>query len=162
MWSAGDGKSLCRRAGLCDRQCGEHARGVASRLRWGDRCCARRNPPESRSFLQQCSLCVEVGLWSARPAEAVSCRTEAVFGGYQPSAFSVRIPGKGFGIRADPQRLVFRFLDKWSDPRNWQNEELPREGDTAWIPDGQAILVDVSPPRLELTDVGGDVGGTEL
>jgi len=99
--------------------------------------------------------CTEVGSWANRSHSEIQCRTAPRSDGIKPSSFSVRIPGKGFAFRSDRLRIFYRYLDKWSDPANWLNEELPRRGDSAWVPEGQAILVDQSVPQLGLTYVAG-------
>jgi hypothetical protein len=48
-----------------------------------------------------------------------------------------------------------RYLDKWSDPRTWVNEEMPVADGSVFVPDGQALLVDFSPPPLKLVVVDG-------
>ena len=91
--------------------------------------------------------CLEQGSPSNRSNHTIQCLTSPRSAGIKPSSFSVRIPGKGFAFRMDRLRVFYRYLDKWSDPRNWLNEERPVEGDSAWVPDGQAIMVDVNVPR---------------
>ena len=55
----------------------------------------------------------------------------------------------------DRLRTFYRYLDRWSDPRTWLNEEVPGDGDSVYVPDGQAILVDESSPMLKLVVVDG-------
>ncbi|MFC4455570.1 G8 domain-containing protein [Deinococcus sonorensis] len=37
---------------------------------------------------------------------------------------------------------------RWSDPASWPNRHVPLEGDSVTVPEGQAMLLDVSPPAL--------------
>lgn len=57
----------------------------------------------------------------------------------------------------DPSMVYFRYLDRWSALTTWKYQEPPVDGDTVLVPEGQAILVDVSPPRLFLVLVEGDM-----
>ena len=41
-----------------------------------------------------------------------------------------------------------RYLDRWSDLRTWLYQEPPVEEDFVVVPDGQTVLLDVSPPKL--------------
>ena len=72
----------------------------------------------------------------------VLCRTAPRTQGIKPPSLSLRFPDRGFALRNATTR--FRYLDKWSDPRTWRDEERPRAGDSVIIPDGQAIMLDVS------------------
>ena len=118
-----------------------------------DRC--PQDPNYAAEVLFNGYNCNEVGHWASRENHRVFCRTSPRSDGIKPTSFSVRIPGKGFAYRTDRLRIFYRYLDKWSDPANWLNEEKPRKGDSAWVPDGQAIMVDESVPELGLTYVAG-------
>jgi hypothetical protein len=66
----------------------------------------------------------------------------------------VRSAGQGMALRTSPG-LLFRYLDKWSWRSTWGGTDPPVEGDTVVIPEGQRVLLDVSPPRLFLMLVQG-------
>ena len=55
----------------------------------------------------------------------------------------------------NPVLPLFRYLDRWSQVNTWQYDEPPLEGDTVVIPQGQTILMDVSPPTLLVLLVQG-------
>ena len=48
--------------------------------------------------------------------------------------------------------VQFRYLDRWSDLSTWfaSQYEPPVEGDSVVVPENQAVLLDVTPPRLFL------------
>ena len=49
----------------------------------------------------------------------------------------------------------YRYIDKWSALSTWLNNEPPIDGDFVVVPDGQAVLMDVSPPALSVLLVQG-------
>lgn len=57
----------------------------------------------------------------------------------------------------DASSVYFRYLDRWSAQTTWQYGELPAEGDTVWVPVGQSILVDITPPPLNIVLVEGEM-----
>ncbi|KAA0165290.1 hypothetical protein FNF31_01943 [Cafeteria roenbergensis] len=64
----------------------------------------------------------------------------------------------GVGRAAVNTSLVyFRYLDRWSELTTWLNQQPPVDGDTVIVPYGQAVLMDVSPPRLFLVLVEGEM-----
>lgn len=70
-------------------------------------------------------------------------------------ALSVSVTVPDSGLALVPSTVSFRYLDRWSSLTTWSGNEPPVSGDTVIVPDGQAILVDVSPPRLFLVYVAG-------
>ncbi|MBY0456011.1 MAG: G8 domain-containing protein, partial [Gemmataceae bacterium] len=46
---------------------------------------------------------------------------------------------------------------RWSDPATWTGGKPPRAGDTVVIPDGRAVVLDVSPPQLKGVLVKGQL-----
>lgn len=50
---------------------------------------------------------------------------------------------------------VQRYLDRWSHLTSWLRDEPPLDGDSVIIPPDQAILMDMSPPRLFLLLIQG-------
>lgn len=69
-----------------------------------------------------------------------------------PISVNVTIGGvNGTGTAlVDTDVVYFRYLDRWSALTTWKWQEPPMEGDSVYIPPGQSILVDMSPPRLFL------------
>ena len=67
-----------------------------------------------------------------------------------PPSVQVLVQGVGLALVNDTSSTYFSYLDRWSDLTTWLNNEPPGVGDTVIVPQGQAILVDVSPPRLKL------------
>ena len=51
----------------------------------------------------------------------------------------------------------FTYIDRWSPETTWGGLGLPDEGDSVVIPKGQTVLLDVSPPRLVLLVVEGEL-----
>ena len=76
-----------------------------------------------------------------------------------PISVAVNVGGAAGGGLAlyDAATVFFRYLDRWSAPTTWQYQEPPLAGDTVWVPAGQSILVDVSPPVLNLVLVEGEL-----
>jgi hypothetical protein len=88
-------------------------------------------------------------------ATAVTCRT-----GVRPSVMPMSIDMQVAGVGAalyNASTTYFRYLDRWSAPTTWKYNEPPLEGDTVIVPIGQTVLVDVSPPRLFLVLVSGEL-----
>jgi len=77
----------------------------------------------------------------------------ATRGAINPLTTLVHVDGLGYALLNDSVR--FRYLDRWSEVNTWFNLEPPLEGDTVWIPRGQTVLLDKSPPRLFLMVVQG-------
>jgi hypothetical protein len=61
----------------------------------------------------------------------------------------------GGGYAVQNETVAFRYLDRWSQRNTWLNDEPPIEGDSVIVPEGQAILMDVSPPQLFLVQIFG-------
>lgn len=47
------------------------------------------------------------------------------------------------------------FVDRWSENATWGNDFLPTEGESIFVPKGQTLLVDISPPIMKLVLVEG-------
>ena len=67
-----------------------------------------------------------------------------------PPSVEVLVQGVGLALVNDTTSTYFSYLDRWSELTTWLNNEPPGDGDTVIVPRGQAILVDMSPPRLKL------------
>lgn len=52
---------------------------------------------------------------------------------------------------------MFRFADRWSARTTWGGGDPPVSGDSVVIPENETVLLDVSPPRLELLVVMGEL-----
>lgn len=55
------------------------------------------------------------------------------------------------------QGNTFMYIEKWSESATWGGESPPREGDSVFIPKGQNVLLDVSPPRLYALMIEGQL-----
>lgn len=86
---------------------------------------------------------------------SVQCVTGKRTAFYAPS-IKLMITGRGRAL-VNQTVAAFRYLDRWSVRSTWMNDEPPSDGDTVLVPMGQAILVDVSPPRLNLVLVQGEM-----
>jgi hypothetical protein len=97
---------------------------------------------------------VPCAVQSARFSE-VTCitgkRTEIV-----PLSLNLNVRGVGTAMY-DASRTFFRYLDKWSALTTWKYNVMPFAGDTVYVPEGQSILVDISPPELFLVLVEGEL-----
>lgn len=76
-----------------------------------------------------------------------------------PVSVIVTVGGPSGGGTAlyDASKVYFRYIDRWSAPTTWQYGEIPLDGDTVWVPAGQSVLVDVTPPPLNLVLVEGEM-----
>jgi len=63
----------------------------------------------------------------------------------------------GTGLSGSARRNVFRFADRWSARTTWGGMNPPVSGDSVVIPANETVLLDVSPPRLELLVVMGEL-----
>ena len=68
----------------------------------------------------------------------------------------VQLASRGRAVY-DATRTYFRYLDRWSALTTWKYNEPPVAGDMVVVPDGQAVLLDVSPPRLGFLLVQGEL-----
>jgi hypothetical protein len=75
----------------------------------------------------------------------------------EPPSVGVQVGGMGLALVNDTSTCYFSYLDRWSQLTTWYNNEPPGEGDTVVVPKGQSILVDVSPPRLFLVLIQGEM-----
>eukprot|EP00931_Biecheleriopsis_adriatica_P101149 TRINITY_DN76357_c0_g1_i1.p1 TRINITY_DN76357_c0_g1~~TRINITY_DN76357_c0_g1_i1.p1 ORF type:complete len:5100 (-),score=780.62 TRINITY_DN76357_c0_g1_i1:121-13482(-) len=83
----------------------------------------------------------------------VTCMTGPRDSGIHPPSFEVMVEGVGLAIVHPDVR--YRYLDRWSDERTWANREPPVDGDLVVIPDGQAVLLDMDTPLLDVLIVEG-------
>ena len=51
--------------------------------------------------------------------------------------------------------MTYLYIDRWSAITTWGGEAPPTEGESAVIPAGQNVLLDVSPPPLVLIIIEG-------
>lgn len=75
--------------------------------------------------------------------------------GIEPSSLVVVLPGAGAAVSNSTVR--FRYIDRWSQLTSWYNFQPPMDGDSVLIPRGQSILMDISPPKLFLLQVSGEL-----
>eukprot|EP00007_Cunea_sp_BSH-02190019_P009900 CAMPEP_0174228976 /NCGR_PEP_ID=MMETSP0417-20130205/58_1 /TAXON_ID=242541 /ORGANISM="Mayorella sp, Strain BSH-02190019" /LENGTH=3668 /DNA_ID=CAMNT_0015306471 /DNA_START=321 /DNA_END=11327 /DNA_ORIENTATION=- len=52
---------------------------------------------------------------------------------------------------------LFLYVDRWSEAATWVSGRLPVAGDSVLVPAGQHILLDVSPPPLQLVVIEGSL-----
>lgn len=93
---------------------------------------------------------------SVANATETSCITiERSKGIFAPST-SVWFAGRGNAIIAGNSEVtVFRYIDKWSNVYSWLDSEPPVDGDSVFVPEGQAIQLDQDSPKLFLVLVSG-------
>mmetsp|Transcript_2079 Transcript_2079/g.4170 ORF Transcript_2079/g.4170 Transcript_2079/m.4170 type:complete len:162 (+) Transcript_2079:1264-1749(+) len=75
---------------------------------------------------------------------------------------STYVNGSNIKIRSDKgytamNAVKFDYIDRWSDKNTWGGLEPPIEGESVNITPGLKILLDVSPPRLYLLIVEGEL-----
>lgn len=67
--------------------------------------------------------------------------------------------GKGWAavsnITLNQSTPTYQYIDLWSRNSTWGNAAPPGAGDSVLIPAGQTVLLDVSPPLLELLIIEG-------
>eukprot|EP00976_Prorocentrum_cordatum_P098231 1191315-Prorocentrum_minimum.AAC.1 len=66
---------------------------------------------------------------------------------FVPPSVAVTIAGAGM---AASMGKSFLYTDRWSAPSTWGGNPPPREGESVVIPFGQHILLDTSPPKLQV------------
>lgn len=86
---------------------------------------------------------------------SITCITSPRTSIMEPSV-EVVIQNKGLALY-NISTTYYRYLDRWSALTTWADQEPPIEGDTVWVPIGQSILVDISPPQLFLVLVQGEM-----
>ena len=86
-------------------------------------------------------------------ASAIVCTAGRRDAHVAPSTISVVFPSLGAAVIAP--NATFTYVDRWSSLDTWGGAAPPAEGDSVVIPPGQNILLDVSPPRLNLILVLG-------
>lgn len=86
---------------------------------------------------------------------AITCTTRRREEHLAAPVVTVEVDGHGPALVA--ATATFTYMDKWSELSTWfaSDFEPPVEGDTVVIPEHQAVLLDVSPPRLFLLLVQG-------
>jgi hypothetical protein len=73
-------------------------------------------------------------------------------------AVSLVVAGLGAATvasNASTASTTFEYINLWSSPQTWSGSQLPSEGDTIFIPAGQTVVMDVSPPRLYFLVIQG-------
>ncbi|EDQ93048.1 uncharacterized protein MONBRDRAFT_22411 [Monosiga brevicollis MX1] len=73
------------------------------------------------------------------------------------TALSVEVEVDDGSIAVNQPTARFRYMDRWSQVNTWVNDEPPIEGDTVVIPADQVVLMDVTPPKLFLLLVQGQL-----
>lgn len=51
----------------------------------------------------------------------------------------------------------FIYIERWSESATWGGENPPGLGDSVFIPKGQNVLLDVSPPKLKAIMIEGQL-----
>jgi hypothetical protein len=74
-----------------------------------------------------------------------------------PFSVEVIVRGIGAAVVRNPQLTYFSYLDRWSSLTTWANLEAPVDGDSVIVPKGQAILVDMNTPKLNLVVIHGEM-----
>eukprot|EP00929_Paragymnodinium_shiwhaense_P097871 TRINITY_DN5945_c0_g1_i2.p1 TRINITY_DN5945_c0_g1~~TRINITY_DN5945_c0_g1_i2.p1 ORF type:complete len:5466 (+),score=1278.01 TRINITY_DN5945_c0_g1_i2:78-16475(+) len=83
----------------------------------------------------------------------ITCVTAARDQGIKAPSTVVEIAGIGEALVRPG--VNYRYLDRWSDPRTWKDNEMPLEGDLVVVPAGQAIMLDMNTPKLHTILVMG-------
>ena len=70
----------------------------------------------------------------------------------------VFIRDRGFALPSTPDtKIQYQYIDRWSSQYTWGGEELPKEGDSVVIQQGQIIFLDIDTPVLNLILVEGEL-----
>lgn len=71
---------------------------------------------------------------------------------------SLVVAGLGAAAAATTNTTMrFEYINLWSDPLTWSGSQLPIRGDTIFIPRGQTVVMDISPPRLYFLVIQGNL-----
>eukprot|EP00966_Prymnesium_polylepis_P245251 5673507-Prymnesium_polylepis.1 len=73
----------------------------------------------------------------------------------RPGDGPVRLSVSGVGDAAVTDQATYAYADLWSRSSTWGGGDPPSRGDSVWIPTGQTLLLDTSPPPLHLIIVQG-------
>jgi hypothetical protein len=86
-------------------------------------------------------------------ATQFTCLTNKRPGLYPNPTLDIKIAGKG---SVATQGLIFRYVNRWSEPLTWGGEFAPIDGDMVYVPKGLSLLVDIdSSPILSAVVVEG-------
>ena len=66
----------------------------------------------------------------------------------------VFVRGKGYTLATEGP-VVFEYIDRWSSRYTWGGGPLPQEGESVYIQSGQTVILDISPPVLNLLLIEG-------
>ena len=66
----------------------------------------------------------------------------------------VFVRGKGYTLNTDGP-ILYEYIDRWSSLYTWGGGPLPQEGDSVYIQPGQTVILDISPPVLNLLLIEG-------
>lgn len=64
-------------------------------------------------------------------------------------------PGHGNALNKDKENVHFSYVDLWSSRTTWGGEDPPLAGDSVIVTQGQYIVLDITPPPLNLVLVYG-------
>ena len=65
--------------------------------------------------------------------------------------------GRGCAQLPASSSSSYQYVDLWSRRSTWGGNTPPVEGDAVFIPAGTTVVLDVSPPRLSLLVVEGNL-----
>lgn len=95
------------------------------------------------------TTCTNITLVSAT---TITCTTTRP--GYRPQGpLPAQLAIKGIGLALS--NTSYEFMDLWSRRTTWGGAVPPGEGDSAVVPEGTVVLLDVSPPLLHTLVVEG-------
>ena len=70
------------------------------------------------------------------------------------ASVSVNIPNVGVATHSN---LFYSYIDRWSSNFTWGGSNPPIQGETVYIPKSFVVLLDVSPPQLNLILIEGEL-----
>jgi hypothetical protein len=73
----------------------------------------------------------------------------------QPGAGPVLLTVAGVGTAAADAAATYEYVDLWSRNTTWGGGPAPLAGDSVWIPPGQTLVLDTSPPKLYMMVIQG-------
>ena len=83
----------------------------------------------------------------------IICRTGSYHTNRQATV-SVFVTNVGF---AETSEQTYAYIDRWSSNYTWGGTSPPREGETVFIPKQYIVLLDLSPPPLNLILIEGEL-----
>lgn len=98
-------------------------------------------------------------LWHLQPSSTTACTplrsTSAPPSPLPLNPLPIYVTNANYGYAAGS--FTYQYVDLWSRRSTWGGNLPPIDGDSVYIPAGATVMLDVSPPRLYLLIVEGNL-----